>query len=172
MSYVNAAITASNAFNAFHQGKLGREQAEMQAMRLDYQAKLDRDAAMKTAEVIRRAGRKQVGAANAAYAGSGVVVGQGSAAEVEREITQDYEHDAFQALLEGDRSARGREVDARMARISGRATETAGMVNAFSTALAGGYQALKANGWRTAGPGFSGTQAKAPIVDRSIYSGT
>lgn len=48
--------------------------------------------------------------------------------------------------------------------------KTAGYVNAVGTVLSGGYQAMRSNGWRTAGPGFSGLQAPAPVEDRSIYS--
>jgi hypothetical protein len=100
----------------------------------------------------------QVGAANAAYAGAGVKVGEGSAARREQEITQDYEHDAYQAILEGKRRARGLQTDAQMTRIDGSAWQTAGYVNAAGTLLGGAYQGMRS----TAGaPGRAGLQRHA-----------
>jgi len=169
MSYLIAgvAMTGLNAFQQVQAGKYAKAQAGLAAAQADYQAQVEQDNALKTAEVIRRAGRKQVGQANAAFAGAGVKVGEGSAAEVERDITQGYEHDAFQALLEGGRRARGLQTDAELTRIDGSMRETAGYVNAVGTVLGGTYGALRASGWRTAGPGFSGGQAPAPVVDKS-----
>lgn len=169
MSFVGVAVAGVNAFQQVQAGKYAAGQADLQASQLEYQAKIENDTAMKTAAIIRRAGRRQIGQANAAYAGSGVVVGQGSAGLVEQEIREDVEHDAFQALLEGHRRGRGMETDATLTRIDGAMRRTAGMVNAAGTVLGGGYQAMKNNGWRTGGgPGFSGTQAPAPVEDRQF----
>jgi hypothetical protein len=168
MSFIQAAVVGMNALGQVQQGRYANAQAKLQGSVLDYQAKQEQDAAIKTAEIIRRAGRRQVGQATAAYAGAGVVVGQGSAGEAEREITQDYEADAFQALLEGGRRGDALRTEASMSRASGRAAQSAGMVAAFSTVLGDTYGAMKANGWRSNGPGFSGTQAPAPIIDKSI----
>jgi len=170
MSFVQVAITGFSAFQQVQAGKYAKGQANLEATQLDYQAQVENDNAMKTAAVIRRAGRKQVGQANAAYAGSGVVVGEGSAGDIEAEIRQGVEHDAYQALLEGHRRGRGMSTQAQLTRIDGGMRETAGYVNAVGTALGGSYKALKANGWRTAGPGFSGQQAPAPVTDLSTYS--
>lgn len=171
MSFVAVAITGFNAFQQIQAGKFANGQARLQGMQLDYQAQVENDTALKTAAIIRRAGRKQVGAANAAYAGAGVKVGEGSAGLVEEEIVQDVEHDAFQALLEGHRRGRGMSTQAELTRIEGGMRQTAGYVNAVGTVLGGAYQGMKNNGWRTgSGPGFSGTQAPAPVEDRSTYS--
>jgi len=168
MSWVLVAVTGMTAFNNVQQGRYAKAQAGLQAAMSDYQAQVEQDNALKTAEIIRRAGRKQVGQANAAFAGAGVKVGEGSAAEVERDITQGYEHDAFQALLEGGRRAFGLQLDSELTRINGRMQAAAGGVNAVGTVLGGTYGAMRANGWRTAGPGFSGTQAPAPVETRTI----
>lgn len=170
MSFVAVAVVGFSAVQQVQAGKYANGQAQLQAGQMEYQAQVENENAMKTAAIIRRAGRRQVGAANAAYAGAGVVVGMGSAGDVEQEITRDVEHDAFQAILEGQRRGRGLTTQAQLTRIDGSMRETAGMVNALGTALGGTYQAAVANGWRTAGPGFSGTQAPAPVVDRSTYS--
>ena len=55
-------------------------------------------------------------------------------------------------------------------RIQGQAQSDAATIAAVGTVLGGGYNAMRLNGWRTAGEGFSGTQAPAQVVDRSIYS--
>lgn len=171
MSWVRVAVTGMTAFNNVQQGRYAKAQAGLQAAMSDYQAQVEQDNALKMAEIIRRAGRKQVGQANAAFAGAGVKVGEGSAAEVERDITQGYEQDAFQAILEGNRRARGLQTDAAMERAQGRMAQAAGYVNAVGTVLGGAYQGMKSNGWRTGGPGFSGQQAPAPVVDKSIRVG-
>jgi hypothetical protein len=170
MSFVTVAITGFNAFQQVQAGKYANDQAQLQGAQLDRQAQVENGTALKTAAMIRRAGRRAVGQTNSAYAGSGVLVGQGSAGQVEGELVQDVEHDAFQALLEGHRRGRGLSTQADLTRIDGRMRQTAGYMNAVGSALGGGYQAMRNNGWRTAGPGFSGTQAPAPVDDRSTYS--
>lgn len=170
MAWIQTVIGASSAFNQILGGKYANAQAQMQADQMEYQAKLEEQSALQTAAVIRRAGQRQVGAANAAYAVAGVKVGEGSALETERQITTDVEHDAFQAILDGGRRARGLQTSAQLSRIDGRMKQTAGYVNAASSMLNSGYNAIKSNGWRTNGPGFSGTQPPAPVQDRSTYS--
>jgi hypothetical protein len=171
MAWVAVAIGGMNAMNQIQQGRYANAQAGLQAQQLDYQAQVEQDTALKTAEIIRRAGRRQVGQANATYAAAGVKVGEGSALETERQIDQDVEHDAFQTILEGSRRAGGLRADAAMTRADGRAREAAGYVNAVGTALGSAYQGLKSSGWRTAGPGFSGTQAPAPVEIRNVPKG-
>lgn len=168
---VSMTLTAFQGMNAIQQGRTAKAQADMQAMQSDYQAGVEHEAALQTAAMIRRAGRYQVGQAAAGYAGAGVKVGEGSALETERQIDQNVEHDAFQALLEGDRRARGLQVQGVMQREQGRMAQAAGYVNAVGTVLQSGYRGLTASGWRTAGPGWSGTQAPAPVEDRSFRLG-
>jgi len=171
MSWVMVAVGGMTALNSVNAGKYAKGQSELQASQAEYQATVEQKAALDTAAIIRRAGKQQVGSANAAYAASGVQIGEGSALETERQIHQDVEHDAFQTILQGDRRARGLQTDATLMRIDGKSKETAGNVNAFGSLLGSAYQGAKASGWRTAGPGYSGTQAPAPVEDRSIYSG-
>lgn len=171
MSFVTVGITATSAFGQIQSGRYAKGVAGVQASEMDYRAQVENDNALKTAALIQRAGARQVGQTNAAYAGSGVVVGQGSAGAVEQEVTQNVQHDAFQALLEGSRRARGMETQADLTRIDGGMRQTAGNVNAVGTVLGGVYQGMKNNGWRTnGGPGFSGGQAPAPVTDLSTYS--
>ena len=166
MSWVSTAIAASNQIQ---QGKYAKAQAGLTAMQDEYQAGIEQKQALDLAKIIRNAGARQVGQANGAYAAAGVKVGEGSALETERFIEQGTEHDAYQAILEGSRRARGLQTDAQMALIEGRLREKQGYVNAANTALGRGYSNMKAGGWRSQGPGFAGTQRGAPIEDRSSY---
>jgi len=166
MSFVSVAV---GAFNQYNQGKLAKEQGAAAGALSDYQAQVEADQAQKLAAMIRRAGRKQQGAANAGYVAAGAKVGEGSAAEVEREIGHEVERDAFQALLEGDRRAAGLRLQGVNARAQGQMAYAAGIANATSTVLSGTNAAMRASGWRTRGPGFSGQQMPAPVEDRSLY---
>lgn len=169
MSWVTVAMTGMNAFNQIQQGRTAKAQAGNQAAMADYQAKVEQENALKTAEVIRRAGRRQVGQAVAAFAGAGVKVGEGSAGEVERDITQGYEDDAFQALLDGGRRASGLRLDGQLTRIDGSQKQAAAYVNAAGTVLQGVGQYARATGWTTKGPagwdagGFNGTNDRGRV---------
>ena len=130
MAYVNVAIGAMNVFNQVQGGRLAKGQADLQAQQAEYAAQVENANALKTAGIIRRNGDRQVGAANAAYAGAGVKVGEGSALETEGQIYQNTERDAYQALLDGGRRARGLQTDATLTRIDGSMKQSAAYVNA------------------------------------------
>jgi hypothetical protein len=168
MSYVQVAIAGFNALQQVQVGQKAKRMGAIQGDAADYAAQQEREQALQTAVVIRRAGERQRGQARGALAASGVRVDEGSAALAQDEITRGAESDAFQALLEGGRKARGLETDGQMARISGRQQADAGKINAAGTLMSGVYGAAKANGWRTAGPGFSGLQKPAPVETRTI----
>jgi hypothetical protein len=172
MAYVNLAIAGMSAFNSIQQGRYAQAQAGMQAQVGEIHAQMAQEDALQTAEIIRKAGRKAVSSATAAYAGAGVKVGEGSAAQTGRQIDNDVEHDEYVALLEGNRRASGLRLDAALGRSQGDAAQAAGNVGAV-TALMGGFNTgLRATGWRTGGmPGYAGTQAPAPIENRDIPRG-
>jgi hypothetical protein len=171
MSFVIAAVGGMNAMQQVQAGKYAKGQAYLQAQQADYQAGIEQQTALQTAGLIRKAGARQVSAANAGYAAAGVKVGAGSALETERYIDQGSEHDAFQALLTGDRRASGLRTQATMDRIGGDAAERGGYVSAVGTLLSSGANAMRAGGWRTAGPGFSGGQTPAPVETRYVPRG-
>lgn len=150
MSWISVAVVGSSALGQIQQGRYAAGQSRLQAAQDEYQAQVEEDTAMKTAELIRRAGKRQAGAANAAYAAAGVKVGEGSALEVEGQIYRDSEKDAFQAILEGGRRARGLRTDATMGRENASMQQTAGIVNAVGTVL-GGVRDYKRGGWKTGG---------------------
>lgn len=167
-SPVMLAFTAFTAMNQVNQGNAAKAQANAQAGQEDYQAKVANDDALATAGMIRRATERQRGQATAAYAGAGVKVGEGTAGEVDRSITQGGEQDAFMAILSGSRRARGLNQEADLTRLAGRNAQRAAQVNAIGTALSGGYNAARASGWASQGVGFSGTQSPAPVVNRDL----
>lgn len=169
MSYITAAGTALKAFGQYESGQAQQMQSRMQAQQLEYQGTVERQNALQQAALIRRAQGYAIGRADTAAAASGVVVGQGSSAEVDRQIYADSERDAYQAILTGDRRARGLHVAAVGDVAAGDVAATNADLNATGTVLSGGYQMLRGSGWRSVGPGWAGTQAPAPVVDRSTY---
>jgi hypothetical protein len=162
MSWVNLAVTGINAYSQVQNGRFANAQAGLSAQAAEYQAKVENENALKMAEMIRRAGRRQVGQTVAGYAKAGVAVGEGSALEAERQINLDVEHDAFQALLDGSRRASGLQVEATMERANGRMRQAAGYVQAAGTVLGGTHAAMRANGWYS-----RRTDGGAPVETRT-----
>ena len=170
MSYVTVAIAGVSAFSQYQQGQADKAASYAQANSLEYQGSEELQSSLDTAKIIRRAGAYTRSAANAAYAASGVQVGDGSAQEVTDQITKDTEHDAYQTILSGEKRNNALRAQAELTRIGGRQAASQATMKAFSTVLGGGYQGMTNSGWRTGGPGFSGTQAPAPIVNaKQVY---
>ncbi len=142
MSYVAIAVTVGGAL---YQGSQARQSGAIAQIFAESQARMDEAAALETAKVIRRAGRKTIGAAKAAYAGAGVKTGEGSAAEVGEEITAGVEHDAFQAILEGKNRASAARQAGRNADQAGRDAQNVAIVNAVGTGMSGWRTANKTN---------------------------
>jgi hypothetical protein len=159
-------LYAAQAYSQIQQGKNANTLAGAQAGLLDYQAQVERQAAMQEATNIREDARSVQGSARTAYAASGVKVDTGTAAMVDEKIIRESEQDAFMAILEGNRRARGMNTAASTERIQGRQAQRAGYVNAAGTLLGGSWNYAKASGWRSKGAGFSGTQAPAPVESR------
>ena len=168
MSYVNVATAVGKAYTAYSDGQNLKRQGDLQNSMATYQGGIAIDQANDVAAIIRKAGRKAQGASNAAYAGAGVKVGEGSAAQVEQQIALDSEHDAYQALLEGSRRARAYKVGGALAQNQAGQAATATYINGFSSAIGSAYQGFKSSGWNSNGPGFSGTQAPAPVTDARV----
>ncbi len=166
MSWVMTGVATVNAYGQIQAGNMADKQAQLQAMQSDWLAEQAHSDGLKQAAIIRRAGARQVSESNAAYAGAGVAVGQGSALDLERQTMREVQQDAFQAILSGDRQARGMQLDAVTARTQGSMARTAGRVNAATSLMSSAASGLKASGWRSNGPGYSGTQAPAPVETR------
>lgn len=120
----------------------------------DWEAsQLEADAAVRAAK-IRKAGKLTQGTARSGYAASGVDVGTGTPAEVDRIIARNVEQDALTELLYGKRRA-----DAL--RTAGKTAVTSSLIGGAGSVLssAATYNALN-RGW---------IQKAAPIEERSLY---
>lgn len=130
-----AAGSVMQAAGAVQQGNQQRELANQQAAQLDLQAAQERDAAVAQAERIRRAGRRQQSAADAAFAASGVSVGTGTPVRVNEQIGLDAETDAYMEILTGERRGRTLDQEARATRRAGRNAQQAGYMQAGTSLL-------------------------------------
>lgn len=168
---VTITLAGMQAVSSIQQGRSAQARANMEGDRLDFQGRMEQDEAQAQAARIRREGTQARGAVLGAVAASGVKVGEGSALDAERQVMQDYTQDEYMAILTGDRRALGLKLNADSTRRAGRDAKRAGYINAATSLLSSGAQGMKASGWRSNGPGFSGTQAPAPVVNRDIPRG-
>jgi hypothetical protein len=165
---VTATMAALNVGGQLMQGRAARKQANAAAAEDDYQALLAADSAAVEARNIRRAGEQQRGQVLAGQAASGVVIGEGSALAVERQLIEDAARDEYLTILTGQRQASALQRDAGLKRRAGRDAMRSNVIGAGTSLLSTGYSYAKAAGWRSRGPGFSGTQAPAPVIYRDI----
>lgn len=163
-------FAAVQAYGGIQQGRAARRQANAEADEMDRQAAYERAIAQGEAAQIRRAGDTARGATLGALAASGVVVGEGSALDAERQVMTDYAQDEAITLLTGEQRASSLRASADNRRRSGRDARRAANVGAVTSLLSAGVQSARAAGWRQYGPGFSGGQAPAPVEQRSPWS--
>lgn len=156
------------AAQSYSQGQIANINAQAEADALESQGRMERMNAEDMARQIRRDGTAARGRTVTAAAASGVRVGEGSALDAERRVMEDAAVDEYMAILNGNMRATQLQTEAGNRRRAGRDARRAGAINAFTSLLSTGAQGLKASGWRSAGPGFSGTQAPAPISSGKI----
>ncbi|EMJ9258506.1 hypothetical protein RRQ98_001451 [Klebsiella pneumoniae] len=158
---VEIALVASSvlaAGGAVASGQQQKKMANYQAAQAEADAEASKAAAKVEAERIRKAGRQQVSAANAALAASGVETGEGTALRVTSGITGDAEQDAYQTILNGVNSSNRLQAQAQADRISGSNAATAGNISAGSSLLSAGGTAY--SGWKKAKKGKYGLYAE------------
>lgn len=143
------ASTVLAAGGAVAQGQQQRKMANYQANQAQADAEAQRAAAKVEADKIRKAGREQAAAANAALAASGVETGEGTALRITSGITGDAEEDAYTTIMNGYNQGARLNAQAQADRISGRNAATAGYINAGSSLLSAGGTAY--NGWKKSG---------------------
>lgn len=143
------ASTVLAAGGAVAQGQQQRKMANYQANQAQADAEAQRAAAKVEADKIRKAGRQQAAAANAALAASGVETGEGTALRITSGITGDAEEDAYTTIMNGYNQGARLNAQAQADRISGRNAATAGYINAGSSLLSAGGTAY--NGWKKSG---------------------
>ncbi|HHR0995602.1 TPA: hypothetical protein ACS29X_000687 [Klebsiella oxytoca] len=158
---VEIALVASSVLAAGGAVASGQQQKKM-ANYQAAQAEADADAAKASARVeaerIRKAGRQQAAAANAAQAASGVETGEGTALRVTSGIAGNAEQDAYQTILNGVSSSNRLHAQAQADRISGSNAATAGNISAGSSLLSAGGTAY--DGWKKAKTGKYGLYAE------------
>lgn len=162
------AAAAAGTGTAIYSANQAAAAAEQQGRSLASQAGQQQDAAAAQAEQIRKAAKRQRAAAEASFAAGGVDVGVGTPIAVDNEIARGGELDALNTIITGGRGADSLTQEAIAYGKQANAARMAGYGQAASTLLSAGAGAMSAAGWRSNGPGFSGTQAAAPISDRSI----
>ncbi|WP_088158812.1 hypothetical protein [Achromobacter xylosoxidans] len=159
------ALAGSSVLGAIGSIQQGNQQAQLasaQAQQMENQAAGERDAALASAERIRRAGRRAQGEAEAAYAASGVSVGTGTPVRVNEQIGLDAETDAYMAILEGDRRGRTLDYEARATRQAGRNARKSGYVSGAGSVLSA---AASYGMWK------AGQIGKSPFGVSSGFSG-
>lgn len=139
--------TGMSVLGQIQQGQQQREMYNAQAQQTLNDAAYRADAAKAQAEKIRKAGRAQVGEANASLAASGVKLGEGTALEVRKTITQNSEEDALSAILSGKRTTAAAQQEAQLLGKAGNNAVTNSYYGAASTALQAGAT-YKRGGWK------------------------
>ena len=129
-------------------GQQQKEMANAQAQQSLNEGAYRADAAKAQAEKIRRAGKAQSGEAKAALAASGVKLGEGTALEVQKSITQGAEEDALSALLSGKRAQSAAQEEASLLGQAGDNAVTNSVFGAAGTALSAGGAYAK-GGWKS-----------------------
>jgi hypothetical protein len=140
------------------QGVAARRAAAVEGAQMDNLAAEQRDAAEQEAERIRKAGKRQAGAARAQLAASGVVVDKGSAVLIDQEILGESERDAQMTLLTGKRQSRASSFAADQARAGGRNAMTGSVLGAVSTGLQGWKGIKPDTGYRYTVPTYDGAE--------------
>lgn len=161
----NAAMMGAGmqAYGQYSAGQTANIEGQAAGDALDFQGRNERASAKIDASRIRRSGEFQRGQTLGAIAASGVKINQGSALDAERQVMEDAAIDEHLAILNGNQRALGLEMQGSSRRRAGRDAKRAGQIAAASSLLGAGAAGLKASGWRSAGPGFAGTQNAAPI---------
>jgi hypothetical protein len=134
----------------------GYQDAMLQSGQAEYDASQAEQQGIDQASLIRRVGRRVVGSQRAGYAGAGVKIGEGSAQQLESETYTDTEHDAYTAILNGQRQAIAIRTQSQLARIHARSALTSSLIDPL---VASGMNSGGMSGWKTYNPSYQG-QAK------------
>ncbi len=151
LTVMQAGAGALTALAQYGAGQSAVAQGDYLAGQDNYRARVALRDAQDRAQFIRRAGTRAVGTADTVAAANGVQVGTGSAGEVDHEIYQASEHDAYTALLSGSRTARAFEVDAVAQTANAKAKKNIATAQLVGTVLSSGYSAYRS--WGSGGGG-------------------
>lgn len=158
-----AGMTAT-AVGGMSQAQAAQDAADAQASSINMAAGAEQDAALAKADQIRKAARRQRGEAKAAYSASGVSTTAGTPIVIDNQIAYAGESDALMTILGASRNATAAEKQGVSFGKQGQDQANAIYIQTAGSLLQQGAGAASASGWRSKGPGFSGTQAPAPIT--------
>lgn len=130
--------TAASTGTAIMQGEQQKDWADYQSDQAKADAVAERKASILEAEKIRKLAKKQRSEATAALAASGANVGEGTAVLIDQDIAARGEQDALMSIFNDSSSQLLTESNVMKQR--GKQAQTAGYLNAGSTALEGGYE--------------------------------
>lgn len=142
-----AAGTAVSVYGAMQQADQAKDAAKQQEQQGIEDAAYAASEAQLQARAIRKAGDKQRAEARAALAGSGVVVGEGTAEQIDSQIGANVEEDALMAIYDGNNQARSIKQGGALAANRSRNAASAATIGAYGSALQGG--STLARGWNT-----------------------
>ncbi|ADU36943.1 hypothetical protein [Variovorax paradoxus] len=145
----SAVGTAVSVYSQEKQADREDDLAKQQQMQSQQDAQYTASEAELQAKTIRKAADKQRAEARAALAGSGVVVGEGTAEQIDQEIQAGGEEDALMAIYDGTNRARSIARGGDLAASRSRNAASASRTGALTSAFQGG--ATIARGWNTSG---------------------
>lgn len=148
---IGAVGTGVSVYSQVQQADQAKDVANQQQAQAAADAAYADSEAQVQARTIRKAAERQRAEARASLAGSGVVVGEGTAEQIDTQIATDSEQDALMAIYDGGNRARSISVSGSQAAQRSRNASTAATTGAFTSALQGG--STLARGWNTSAKG-------------------
>jgi len=139
--------TAVSVYSQMEQADQADKIANQQANQAREDAQFAASEAQVQARAIRKAADKQRSEARGALAASGVVVGVGTAEQIDQEIQAGGEEDALMAIYDGSNRARAIGQQGEIASSRSRNAASASRYGAATSAIQGG--ATVARGWNT-----------------------
>lgn len=145
MELALVAATGIQAGSAIMQGQQQKDMYEYQAAQADADAETARQAGEIKAERIRKKARSVAASTRAALAAKGLSVSGETSNLINKDIAEQSELDAILGIDDANSAASRLRADASLDRLRGSSAQTAGFLNAGSSALAtyGQYKA----GW-------------------------
>lgn len=162
MQFLALPMMALQAVGQIYQGQVMRAESDAAASVAEGNARAARQQAGVREDLIRRHNRFKLGEQRAAAVQSGFDPNTGSLAELQGDSAGALEFDALTARYEGQLQALSFDTQAQNLRRQGKAASRTGYLNAFGTLMGGSTKPYGS------GPGFSGTQAPAPVETRNI----
>lgn len=162
------ASSAGSAIGSIQEGMQAKKWGKYQAKQAKADGRAALGAARLEAKKIREAASEQQGQAVAAIANSNVVVGEGSAGLIEKQIRQRAEEDAVMAIFDGEDTYKRQAAQAKAYRIQGDAAFKKSLWGAAGSAV----QAVSGIAGYLGAENAKNTALRADIKQSWVSSGT